>query len=96
MQRDVVQRRISENERSLAEAKEQLDKVVAALQAYPVIRTADAVKLIGPLEAAITVGERRLEELQVQLESLVVRAPLRGTICAIHGWPGQQWPAPSM
>lgn len=90
LQREVVQRRISENERSLAEAKEQLDKVVAALQAYPANRTANEDKLIGPLEAAITVGERQLEELQVQLESLVVRAPLRGTICAIHGWPGQQ------
>lgn len=90
LQRDVVQRRISENERSLAEAKEQLDKVVAALQTYPVSRPADADKLIGPLDAAITVGERQLEQLQVQLESLVVRAPLRGTICAIHGWPGQQ------
>lgn len=90
LQRDVVQRRISENERSLAEAKEQLDKVVAALQAYPVNRPADMDKLIEPLEAAIAVGQRRVEELQVQLDSLVVRAPLRGTICAIHGWPGQQ------
>ena len=90
LQRDIVRKRISENERSLAEAQEQLDAVIAALHAYPKSQAAGVDKLLGPLEAAITVGQRQLDELQVQLESLIVRAPFRGTICAIHGWPGQQ------
>jgi multidrug resistance efflux pump len=90
LQRDVVRRRIGENERSLAECRAQLDAAVAALHAYPKNQTAEVDKLLGPLEAAITVGQRRLDELQVQLDALQVRAPLRGTICAIHGWPGQQ------
>jgi multidrug resistance efflux pump len=90
LQRDIVSKRISESERSLAEAHEQLDAVTAAVHAYPTSKEASVDKLLGPLEAAITVGQRRLDEYQVQLESLQIRAPFRGTICAIQGWPGQQ------
>lgn len=90
LQRDVVQKRISENERALAESQQQLQAAIASLDAYPQHPAAGVDKLLAPLEAAITVGERRLDELQVELAALQIRAPFRGTICAIHGWPGQR------
>jgi len=90
LQRDIVQKRISENERALAESQTQLQAAIATLDACPGSPAASADKLLAPLEAAITVGERRLEELQVELAALQIRAPFRGTICAIHGWPGQR------
>ncbi|NLS94455.1 MAG: HlyD family efflux transporter periplasmic adaptor subunit [Planctomycetaceae bacterium] len=89
LQRDEVRKRIEENERGLTESQTQLDRSLASLQEYPQLRTAQAAKLLKPLEAAIAVGERQLDELQVQIDGLVIRAPISGTICEIHSWPGQ-------
>lgn len=89
LRRDEVRKRIEQNELTLAEAKKQLDYTSALLSDYPAMRTASVARLLGPVEAAITVGERRLDELQVRIDGLQIRAPIGGTVCAIHAWPGQ-------
>ena len=87
--RDAVRKRIEEGEQALAEATRRREAAEAALRDYPEVRAADTDKLLGPLEAAITVGERQLDELRVRIEGLEIRSPISGTVCAIHKWPGQ-------
>ncbi len=88
-QRDEVRKRIEENERCLAEAKAQFQRSEATLRDYPHLRTAQTVRLLEPLAAETAVVESRMDELQVRIDGLEIRAPISGTICAIHGWPGQ-------
>jgi len=73
----------------LAEAQEQGDSAAAALRAFPELRAASVDMVLAPVEAEIAVGERELEELQLQAAALEVRAPISGTICEIYRWPGQ-------
>ena len=89
LQRDEVRKRIEENEQALAESKQQREATAAALSDFADIRMTSIDKLLRPLEAAITVGERRLDELEVSIDGLEIRSPISGTICAIHKWPGQ-------
>lgn len=89
LQRDEVRKRIAENESCLAEAKVQLERSEATLKEYSQLRTAQTARLLEPLEAEIAVLECRLDELQLKIGGLEIRAPISGTICAIHGWPGQ-------
>jgi multidrug resistance efflux pump len=89
LQRDEVRKRIEENERALAEAQTQGQSAAAALRAFPELRAASVELVLAPVEAAIAVGERELEELQLQVDALEVRAPISGTICGIYRWPGQ-------
>ena len=89
LKRDEVRKRIQENEKFLNEAKRQLDETTAALQNYNDMPKASVDKLLQPLEAAIMVGSRRLDELQLRITGLEIRSPISGTICAIHRWPGQ-------
>jgi multidrug resistance efflux pump len=89
LQRDEVRTRIAENERALAEAQTQGETTAAALHDLPTLRSASVDVMLAPLEAAITVGERELAELQVQVDAREIRAPISGVVCNIHRWPGQ-------
>ena len=86
---DAVQKRIEENEKALAEAERQYKEAEVELLGYPDMPEADAAKLLKPLEAAITVGERRVDELRVRIDGLEICSPVSGTICAVHKRPGQ-------
>lgn len=89
MQRDEVHKRIEENEHCLAEAQSQLERNTTASETYSPMRTARTATLLEPLRAELSVGERRMDELQVRIDGLEIRAPISGTVCAIHCWPGQ-------
>ncbi len=89
LQRDEVRKRTAENERCLAEAKNQLERSEKTLRDYPHLRTAQTTRLLEPLEAETSVIECRMNELQVEIDGLEIRAPIGGTVCAIHSWPGQ-------
>jgi multidrug resistance efflux pump len=89
LRRDRVKQSVAENEKAKAEAEEQRRRAVERLQEYPDARQPQADKLLGPFEAAITVQEARMAELQVQIDGLQIRAPISGTIVAVFAWPGQ-------
>jgi multidrug resistance efflux pump len=89
LERDEVRKRIAENERALVEAQEQADSAAAALRALPALRATSVDAVLAPVEAEIAVGERELDALQVQIDALEIRAPISGSICGIHRWPGQ-------
>ena len=89
LQRDRVREGVAQNDAALAEAEKQRDWAVEQLKKYPVLPAPKVAELLKPFDAAIAVQEALLEELRVQVDRLQIRAPIRGTIAAIHCWPGQ-------
>jgi len=87
--RDEVVKRIEQNTTALNEARQQQKLAEGRLQDYPPLETAEVARLVAPTSAAIAAQESRIRELQIQIEALEMRAPITGTICEIHGWPGQ-------
>lgn len=106
LKRDVVGGRIGAAEKGLRQAREQLSTVQArkaeavkelsdfAATSQPASR--DIQTFLAPIQAAVAVQEARMREVQVQMESLEVRAPTdapegeRGmTISEIWRRPGQ-------
>jgi biotin carboxyl carrier protein len=61
----------------------------ASLHEYAQRTKPDMDKLLGPARAAIAEQKARLEEIQLQLELLEIKAPLGGMVTAIFRWPGQ-------
>jgi multidrug resistance efflux pump len=88
--RDEVARRIEVTSKCLQEAEAQQKELQRRLREYPQLEEPDVAKLIAPLEAAIEAQKARIEQVEATINSLVIRAPMRGTICAIYCWPGQQ------
>ena len=89
LQRDVIAKRIEQNMAALAEANKQRLSALESLKQFPPIETVDLITLLAPIQASIAVRESRIYELQIEIESLDIRAPISGTICTIHCWPGQ-------
>ncbi len=89
MGRDEAAARLAENEAALAEAEQLWKAAVEALGKYPPLESPSLRRLLAPLEAAVDAQESRITEVQLEIDSLEVRAPISGTICAIHCWAGQ-------
>lgn len=97
--RDTVEQRIESNEKALAEAEKQMAIVLARkasaakeLQeatSRPAAPQADIETFLAPVQAAISVEEARMDELDVQIKSLSICSPISGTVCAIYRRPGQ-------
>jgi HlyD family secretion protein len=88
-QRAVIAAGMAQSEVALAAANEQLQKAASELAKFAPIESADVNAIVAPLQAAVAIQRSRVEELQVQIRGLVVRAPVSGTIAAVHCWPGQ-------
>jgi multidrug resistance efflux pump len=89
LRRDRMRESITQNEQALIEAEKQRDWAVEQLKRYPDLRPPQINELLEPFDAAIAVQEARIGELKVQVDGLQIRAPMPGTIAAIHSWPGQ-------
>lgn len=90
LQRDVVKKRISANEKALEEAFRQGGMAKDRTKYDPKSPIPPQIQqLLTPLHEAITVQETRVDHLKARIESLTIRAPISGTIAAIHSWPGQ-------
>jgi len=97
--RDTVKRRVESNEKALAEAEEQMRTMAARkqaaaealqkLSASAMSPSSDVGVFLGPVEAAIDTQEARVTELELQAQSLAIRAPVSGTILEIYRRPGQ-------
>lgn len=88
-QRDLVKERIQSNEVALKEAEKQRDESQKRLGQFATTPMADLDSVLAPIREAITAQEARIKEVKVQIEALEIRAPISGTITAIHCWPGQ-------
>jgi multidrug resistance efflux pump len=87
--RDEAAKRLELNRLALVESEEHRASGSKALADYPPLGLADMPQLLAPLRASLAAGESRIREVRLQIESLDIRAPISGTICAINCWPGQ-------
>ena len=88
-QREVVLQRIETAMNALREVEQQREFETRRLNRLEITLPNDVAQLVAPLRAALDVHEARVEEVQLKLSNLVVTAPITGTICEIHSWPGQ-------
>jgi multidrug resistance efflux pump len=89
MLRDEVAERLEEHTAARDEAESQLAQAERRLREFPALQPADQTKELAPIETAVKVQQARIRELEIAIGSLTIRAPFRGTICAIHHWPGE-------
>jgi len=89
MQRDVIKQRIESTRKTLAEAETQKAACEERLKSFPPLVTEDVQKQVAPIREAIAAQEARVKEVQRLLASREVRAPVSGTVAAIHAFPGQ-------
>jgi multidrug resistance efflux pump len=88
-QRDVIQKRLEGNREALAEAQQQLGQCQERLREYRLTEAAQMEKILAPLKAAIETQKKRIDEVRLQIENLLIRAPLDGVVAAVHKWGGQ-------
>jgi multidrug resistance efflux pump len=89
MLRDEVAKRVGENQKALAEAVRHQKEAEKRLAALPKLQVADVQAQLEPVRVAAKVQAARIEEVKVQIDRLPIRAPIRGMICAINHWPGE-------
>ncbi|MCA9245737.1 MAG: HlyD family efflux transporter periplasmic adaptor subunit [Planctomycetales bacterium] len=87
--RDETAARIKEAEIARDEVFKQGRVAIERFGQVPEIERAEIEKILAPLRAALATQESRIDQLRLQLDSLVVRAPIDGIITSIHAWPGQ-------
>ena len=87
--RDVIQERLAGNLKALEVAREQKEESEKRAREYALTQAADIDKLVAPVQAGIDTQQKRIEELDLQIERLKIRSPIAGTITAVHQWPGQ-------
>jgi multidrug resistance efflux pump len=90
----VVKERIKGNEKALAESKLNLSAAVkrrdefAKRDPYPAVVQARIDELLSPLREQISLQQARIEQLHLQIASMVISAPISGEIAGIYHWPG--------
>lgn len=89
LRREQISVRLEDSERLLTEAVCRLEAAVATYEACAPPPGADIATLTAPLAAAIEVQSAKIHEAQTEIDQLLVRSPARGTIAAIHHWPGE-------
>lgn len=88
-QRDVIQKRLEGNREALAEAKQQLTQAQQRLGDCQLTEAAEMEKVLAPLRAAVEAQKKRIDEVRLQIENLLIRAPMDGVVAAVHKWGGQ-------
>ena len=87
--RDEAAARLAERTIARDETVQQGRLAIKHFREIPEIEKAAVEKILGPVRASLTTHEARIKELRLQLNSLVIRAPINGIITTIHTWPGQ-------
>ncbi len=86
---DAIARRIERNKVVLAELEKAAAAATARQTSFPDLEQPDMASLLAPLQASIAAQEALVRELEAGIDSLEIRAPVSGTICAIYYQPGQ-------
>ncbi|MCH8344214.1 MAG: HlyD family efflux transporter periplasmic adaptor subunit [Planctomycetes bacterium] len=89
LQRDEVEQRIDANRQALAEAEAQMADAAERIKAQPTPPPAYLEAFLEPIRSEISTQEARIRELEIHVESLEIRSPIRGTISAVYFRPGQ-------
>lgn len=88
LEHDEIARRIEENERLLGQNERNLAAAIERLSRFntaPALQGDDneANLVLGPLRLALLVQERRIDELVIERQSLVLRSPVDGWVTQV-------------
>ena len=86
---EEVGKRLDANTAVLLESQKQQQAAAERLATFPPLALAEVNALLTSVQAAIDVEESRIREVQLEIESLESRAPIAGTVVAVHRYPGQ-------
>jgi multidrug resistance efflux pump len=88
--RKALAEQIAKDEELAVGAKASLDEVAGRREFLLQGPELPAIgKLLAPLSEAITVQQHRIDEIELDIDALVIRAPISGTIAAVHSQPNQ-------
>lgn len=87
--RDEIRKRIEESQKALKDAEDKYRDASERLKQLPPLVVAEVKQLLAPVEAAVAVQEAAIAQIELEREWLDVRAPIAGTIVAVHRRPGQ-------
>ncbi|MCA9171056.1 MAG: hypothetical protein KDB23_25460, partial [Planctomycetales bacterium] len=71
-------------------AYSQWQDAIKQRDSYPELQSPEVEAILAPIRAAITVQERKMEELQLLQQQLVITSPIDGVITEVFKVPGQQ------
>lgn len=86
---DAVKKLIESHERALKTSRENFEAAKQRKEAYGPVAKTNVERLLLPVRQEIVAAEARAKEVEMQLENLVVRSPVSGTISAVFYQPGQ-------
>jgi len=87
--RDEIRKRLAESQKALDEAAQKHQAAAERLKELPPLLVAEVKQLLAPVEAAVAVQEANIGQIELEREWLDIRAPIAGTIVAVHRRPGQ-------
>ncbi len=90
--RDQFAMSIKDNTTAIEELTVQSEAAIGVLKQYNESELVQLEKILEPIRQAIIVQEGIIEELQVQVEALVVRAPISGRLTQIKDQPAMCQP----
>lgn len=86
---EVLEERIRQNEIAIEEARLQREAAEERIAELDLLPDPVLERAIMPIRAAIDAQAARIRAAHLQIEGLTLRAPINGTIVAIHRWPGE-------
>lgn len=87
--RDLLIERIRDNETKLADGEAQLEAALDRLKSRLNLALSNVQKVLSPVQGEISAMETRMRDLDYQIHSLQIVAPITGRVVAIHRYPGQ-------
>ncbi len=85
---EAIEQRIAEKTKALDEAVKIWSKLNQQMGDNPPLTADRLAKLLAPIRADMDTQQARIREVELQIDALEIRAPISGTICVIHSWPG--------
>lgn len=86
----VINKRIEAGKAAAISAYKEQKIAEKRLAEFPTeMAMADEERLLGPILGQLEVQRSRINELNLEIDGLAVRAPISGVISMIHFWPGQ-------
>jgi len=82
-------KRLEETNKVLGEAQTQEKNAEQRLAKFPAFQPADVFTELAPIIAAANVQQARIDELEIEISRLTIRAPIGGRISAILHWPNE-------
>lgn len=89
LDRDVAAQRVTGLEQTIRDTQAKFEALEKIFSTVPESAKVEIDAVLAPLRQAVATQESRVQSLEQQARRLVIRAPVAGTIAAVHRRPGQ-------